>query len=245
MAKELSVNRLTPVSGLGAVLFAHFGARFGNAGGGVPSPFEAGGAEIAGYYSAHSTFTAVSSYLYALSVVCLVVFAAGLWHRLSTAGAPDARPWAMVGLTGTAVYSVLVLLLALIQLSLVGLSERDGSSPEMVAGLAVVWAFSAALLVPGSVPLLLGFGMAGRRGGLISGLLTTFAFVGVALGLLPPPEVAGPSSPPLAGLLFVLSELQPWFMVFWLLGVSFVIHRSERRPKGHPEPAPASGDAAG
>lgn len=227
MTREFSAGRLTPVAGLTAVLFAHFGARFGNAGGGVPSPFEARASEISEYYAGHATFTAVSSYLYGLSVICLVVFAAGLWSRLSETGSPEVRAWSAAGLVGSALYSAIVLLLALVQLSLLGLAAREGSSPDVVAGFAVVWVFTAALLVPASVPLLLGFGMAGRSSGRFSGLITAFALIGAGLGLVPPPEVVAPAVPALAGLFFVLSELQPWFMVFWLLGVSFVIRRSE------------------
>ncbi len=244
MNKEISLNRSTPLAGLGAVLFAHFAARFSNAGGGVPSPFEARAGEIAKYYTDNSTLTAVSGYLYALAAICLVVFTAGLWNRLFTAESKDVRAWTVVGLMGTAVYAVLVMIISVMQLALVGMAQREGAS-GMVAGLAIVWAVSVALLVPGSVPMLLGFGMAGRRSGLFSGLLTGFALAGAALGLVPPPEVVGPLSPAAASLLFVLSEFQPWLLVLWLLGTAFVIRRSDLQAKDKPEPAAASEDNAG
>jgi hypothetical protein len=216
------------MAGLGAVLFAHSAARFGNAGGGVASPFEAPAGEIAGYYLDHSTYTSVSAYLYGLAAICVIVFGAGMWRRLCDTGAEDAGTWAVVGLAGSAVYAVLLFLISLIQLGLVGLVHREGFSREMVAALAILWAISAALLVPGSVPLLLGFGMAIRRSGAFSGLIANFALGGAILGLVPPPEVVGPMSPALASIVFVLSELQPWFLVFWMLGTAFVIRRSDR-----------------
>jgi len=243
--KQISLNRSTPVAGLGAVLFAHFAARFGNAGGGVPSPFEATGGDIAGYYTANSSFTAVSAYLYGLAAICLVLFAAGLWSRLVTVQSHDAHGWSMVGLVGTAIYVALLLALSLMQLALLGVAHREPGS-EMIAGLAIVWAVSVALLVPGSVPMLLGFGMAGRRSGRFSGLLTGFALAGAALGLAPPPEVIGPLSPAAASLFFVLSEFQPWLLVFWILGTAFVIRRSELPVKSEAEGEPATAeDTAG
>ena len=217
-----------PLAGLGAVLFAHSAARFGNAGGGVASPFEAPAGEIAGYYLDHSTFTSVSAYLYGLAAICVIIFGTGMWRRLCDTGAEDADSWALVGLAGSAVYAVLLLLTSLLQHGLVGLVHRDGFSREMVAALAILWAISAALLVPGSVPMLLGFGMAIRRSGAFSGLIANFALGGAILGLVPPPEVVGPMSPAAASLFFVLSELQPWFLVFWMLGAAFVIRRSDR-----------------
>ncbi|MEX0789929.1 MAG: hypothetical protein WD178_04055 [Actinomycetota bacterium] len=217
-----------PLAGLGAVLFAHFAARFGNVAGGAPSPFDAPAGEIAGYFVDQSTFQSVSAYLYGLAAICMVVFGAGMWTRLCGSAAEEARSWAIVGLAGSGVYAVLLLVISLVQLALVGLVHRDGFSPEMVAGLGVVWAISVTLLLPGSVPLLLGFGMAIRRSGAFSGLLASFALGGAILGLLPPPEVIGPLSPAVASLFFVLSELQPWLLVFWVLGTAFVIRRSDR-----------------
>ncbi|CAN5848194.1 hypothetical protein BH23ACT12_BH23ACT12_24270 [soil metagenome] len=227
MSRQISFSKSVPLAGLGTVLFAYCAARFGNAGGGVDSPFQAPAGEIAGYYLENSTFTSVSAYLYGLAAICLVVFAAGMCRRLSGSG-EEPGAWAIVGLAGSAVYAVLLLLVGLLQLGIVGLVHRDGFSPEMVAGLAILWAVAASLLVPGSVPLLLGFGMAIRRSGAFSGLLATFALGGAILGLLPPPEVIGPLSPVLASLFFVLSELQPWLLVFWVLGTAFVVRRSDR-----------------
>jgi hypothetical protein len=228
LSRQISFNKSVPLAGLGAVLFAHSAARFGNAGGGVASPFEAPAGEIAGYYSSHSTFTSVSAYLYGLAAICVLIFATGMWRRLSDTGAEDAGNWAILGLAGSALYAVLLFLIGLLQLGLVGLVNRDGYSKEMVAALAILWAISAALLVPGSVPLLLGFGMAIRRSGAFSGLIANFALGGAILGLLPPPEVVGPLSPAAASLFFVLSELQPFLLVFWMLGAAFVIRRSDR-----------------
>ena len=227
MRRQISFSKSVPLAGLGSVLFAYSAARFGNAGGGVESPFEAPAGNIADYYLDNSTFTAVSAYLYGLAAICLVVFAAGMWRRLTEAG-EEAGAWAAVGLAGSAVYAVLLLLVSFLQLAMVGLVHRDGFSSEMVAGLAILWAVAVTLLVPGSVPLLLGFGMAVRRSGAFSGLLANFALGGALLGLSPPPEVIGPLSPAVASLFFVLSELQPWLLVFWLLGTAFVIRRSEK-----------------
>lgn len=238
MSRQISFDKSVPLAGLGAVLFAHFAARFGNVKGGSPSPFEASAGTIADYFSDQSTFQSVSAYLYALAAICLIVFGTGMWRRIFAAGSDDARSWAVVGLAGSAVYAVLLLLVALWQLGLVGLVHRDGFSPEMVAGLAILWAVTVTLLVPGSVPLLLGFGMAIRRSGAFSGLLANFALIGAILGVLPPPEVVGPLSPFLGSLFFVLSEAQPWMLVFWMLGTAFVIRRSDR-PVGDQDLEPA------
>lgn len=227
MSRQISFNKSVPLAGLGAVLFAYSAARFGNAGGGVVSPFEAPAGDIAEYYLDHSTFTSVSAYLYGLAAICLIVFGAGMWRRLNGTE-EEAGAWAIVGFAGSAVYAVLLVLVGLLQLSMVGLVHRDGFSSEMVAGLAILWAVTVTMLVPGSVPLLLGFGMAIRRSGDFSGLLANLALGGALLGLLPPPEVIGPLSPVVASLFFVLSELQPWLMVLWMLGTAFVIRRSEK-----------------
>lgn len=228
MSRQISFSKSVPLAGLGAVLFAHFAARFGNVRGGPPSPFDAPAGRIGDYFLEQSTFQSVSAYLYGLAAICLVVFGAGMWRRLCDAGHEEARSWAIVGLAGSAVYAVLLLLVGLMQLGLVGLVHRDGFSPEMVAGLAILWAVTVTLLVPGSVPLLLGFGMAIRKSGAFSGLLANFALIGAVLGVLPPPEVVGPLSPFLGSLSFVLSEAQPWMLVFWMLGTAFVIRRSDR-----------------
>lgn len=227
MSRQISFSKSVPSAGLGAVLFAYSAARFGNAGGGVESPFESPAGNIAEYYLENSTFTAVSAYLYGLAAICLIVFATGIWRRLTGSG-EQAGAWAIVGLAGSAVYAVLLLLVSLLQLAMVGLVHREGFSSEMVAGLAILWAVAVTLLVPGSVPLLLGFGMAIRRSGAFSGLLANFALGGALLGLLPPPEVIGPLSPVVASMFFVLSEFQPWLLVFWILGTAFVIRRSEK-----------------
>jgi hypothetical protein len=202
-------------------------ARFGNAGGGVPSPFEASAGDIAGYYADHSTSLSISAYLYGLSAISLVVFAVAVWDRLCNPGPPEARSWALVGMLGTAGYAVLLLLLALLQLALAGLTLRDSASGQVFAGLAVLWAVAAAMLVPGSVALLLGFGMAARRSGAFSRLLSNLALIGAGLGVVPPPEVVGPVSPVLGSLSFVLSELQPWMLVLWALGTAWVLRRTE------------------
>lgn len=194
----------------------------------MPSPFEESAGKIVDYYADHSTYTSVSAYLYVLSAVCLIVFATGMWCRLSSQRSEEAGGWSIVGLAGSAVYAGLLFLLSLLQLSLVGLVNRDSASPETVAALAIIWAVTAVLLVPGSVPMLLGFGMAIRRTGEFSGLMANFALIGVVLGLLPPPEVVGPLSPAVASIFFVLSELQPWMLVFWMLGTSFVMRRTDR-----------------
>jgi hypothetical protein len=228
LKRQISLQKSVPLAGFGAVLFAHSAARFGNAGGGVASPFEAPAGEIAGYYLDHSTYTSVSAYLYGLAAICVIVFGAGMWRRLWDSGEEDSGTWAVVGLAGAAVYAVLLFLIGIIQLGLVGLVHREGFSGEMVGALAILWAVSAASLVPGSVPLLLGFGMAIRRSGAFSGLIANFALGGAILGLVPPPEVVGPMSPALASIFFVLSELQPWFLVFWMLGAAFVMRRSDR-----------------
>lgn len=228
MSRQISFNKSVPLAGLGAVLFAHFAARFGNVKGGVPSPFEAPAGEIAEYFLDQSTFQSVSSYLYGLAAICLIVFGAGMWRRLWDADHEDARSWAIVGLAGSAVYALLLLVVSLLQLGMVGLVHRDGFSPETVAGLAILWAVAVTLLVPGSVPLLLGFGMAIRKSGAFSGLLANFALIGAVLGVLPPPEVVGPLSAFLGSLFFVLSQAQPWMLVFWMLGTAFVIRRSDR-----------------
>lgn len=228
MSRQISFSKSVPPAGLGAVLFAHFAARFGNVKGGMPSPFDAPADEIAEYFVEQSTFQSVSAYLYGLAAICLIVFGAGMWRRLCNADHEDARSWAIVGLAGSAVYALLLLVLSLLQLGMVGLVLREGFSPEMVAGLAVLWAVAVTLLVPGSVPLLLGFGMAIRKSGAFSGLLANFALIGAVLGVLPPPEVIGPLSAFLSSLFFVLSEAQPWMLVFWMLGTAFVIRRSDR-----------------
>lgn len=228
MSRQISFKKSVPLSGLGAVLFAHFAARFGNVRGGTPSPFDAPAGEIAAYFGDHSTFQSVSAYLYGLAAICVIVFGAGMWRRLCDTDHDDARAWAVVGLAGSAVYAVVLLVVSLLQLGLVGLVHREDFSPEMVAGTAILWAVTVTLLVPGSVPLLLGFGMAIRRSGAFSGLLANFALIGAILGLLPPPEVVGPLSPFLGSLFFVLSEAQPWMLVFWMLGTAFVIRRSDR-----------------
>lgn len=207
------------------MLSAYFAARFGNAGGGVPNPFEAEAGDISGHYAEHGTLIATSGYLYCLAAILLLVFAAGLTTRFRESAAEDARGWALTGLAGSAVYSVLLLLVGLLQLALVGMARREGAE-DSVAALAIVWAMSIVVLVPASVPLLVGFGMAGRRSGQLSGLLTGFALAGALLGLAPPPEVVGPLSPVAASLLFVLSELQPWLLVIWMVGTAFVIRRS-------------------
>ena len=210
------------------MLFAHFAARLGNAGGGVPSPFDAGAGQILGYYAGHSTLTSVSAYLFWLAAICLVIFSAGLWSRLHGSEANDTAGWALLGVAGTALYAAVLLLVGLIQLALVGMVQREGGA-EAVAGVAVIWAVSVALLAPASVPLLLGYGMAGRRSGSFSGLLTGLALTGAVLGLAPPPEVVGPVSSAVASGMFVLSQFQPWLLVFWLLGVAFVLRRSDSR----------------
>lgn len=228
MSRQISFNKSVPLAGLGAVLFAHFAARFGNVKGGPPSPFDARAGRIADYFFDQSTFQSVSAYLYCLAAICVVVFGAGMWRRVCDADHDDARSWAIVGLAGSAVYAVLLVLVSLMQLGLVGMVHRDDFSPEMVAGLAILWAVAVTLLVPGSVPMLLGFGMAIRKSGAFSGLLANFALIGAILGVLPPPEVVGPLSPFLGSLFFVLSEAQPWMLVFWMLGTAFVIRRSDR-----------------
>ncbi|HYN99075.1 MAG TPA: hypothetical protein VEU28_05325 [Actinomycetota bacterium] len=228
MSRQISFNKSVPIAGLLAVLLANIAARFGNVAGGPPSPFDAPANELAGYYLDSSTFQAATAYLFVLAAICVVVFSTGMWRRLSGSSGEESGCWAIVGLVGSAVYAILLLLVALLQLSMVNLVHREGFSPEMVAGLAILWAVTVTLLVPGSVPLLLGFGMAIRRSGAFSGLLANFALGGAVLGLLPPPEVIGPLSPGLASFFFVLTELQPWLLVFWMLGTAFVIRRSDR-----------------
>lgn len=208
------------------MLLAYLAARLGNAGGGVPNPFEAPAGEVAAYYADRATFTATSGYLYFLAAVCLVVFAAGLRTRLAAPGENDIRGWATAGLAGAGLYAVLLVLVGLLQLALPGVAQREGAE-EFSAGLAVVWAMAVVALVPGSVPLLLGFGVAGRRSGLFSGMLSGLALAGALLGLVPPPEVVGPLSPAAASLVFVLSEFQPWLLVLWTLGAAFVVRRPE------------------
>lgn len=226
MSRQIVFKKVVPISGVLAVLTAYFAARLGYAGGGVPSPFEAPAGEIVSYYRDYSTFTAVSAYLYALSAILLVVFAAGVWDRLSSSGPGDTRIWAIVGLAGGAVYALMLLLVSLLEFGLVGLAQRDDSA-EALAGLSVLWVIATALLVPASVPMLLGFGMAYRRSGIFSGLLANFALMGVAFGLLPPPEVIGPVSPEAASVGFVLSQIQPWMLVLWMLGTAFVLRRAQ------------------
>ena len=245
MRKSISFTKAAWLSGLATVVLANVAARFGNAGGGVPSPFDARPGDVAGYYADHSTFTATSGYLYGLAAVCLVIFSVAVWDRLCRRERSEARLWALVGMTGAAIYAVLLLILGLLQLALVGVALRDGASSQVVTGLAVVWAGAAVLLVPGSVPLLLGFGMAARRSGAFSGLLCFFALCGAALGVLPPPEVLGPLSPVAANLAFVLSEAQPWMLVFWVLGTAFVMRRTEIQAEQGEEAIAAAGDAGG
>lgn len=228
MSRQTSFGKSVPLAGLGAVLFAHFAARFGNVAGGTPSPFDARAGRIADYYLEQSTFQSVSAYLYGLAAICVIIFGAGMWTRICDSHEGEARSWAMVGLAGSAVYAILLLVVSLLQMGLVALVHREGYSPEMVAGLATLWAIAVSLLVAGSVPLLLGFGMAIRKSGAFSGLLANFALGGAILGVLPPPEVVGPVSPFLTSLFFVLSEFQPWLLVFWMLGTAFVIRRSHR-----------------
>lgn len=244
MRVSISFRRAASLAGLGAVLLANIAARFGNVGGGVPSPFEAPAGDIAAYYADHSTPSAVSGYLYGLAAICLVVFSVAVWDRLGDSGVSEARSWALVGMAGSAVYAALLLLLALLQLALVGVALRDSASEQVIAGLAIVWAVAAAMLVPGSVPLLLGFGMAARRSGAFSGLLSSFALIGAALGVAPPPEVLGPLSPALASFFFVLSEFQPWMLVFWALGTAFVLRRPVTKSR-HADEVPATGEAGG
>ncbi len=236
MSRQISLKNSTPLAGFGAVLFAYSAARFGNSGGGVPSPFDAPANQIAEYFVEQATFTSVSAYLYGLSAVCLVVFATGMWGRLSQ-GPGDGGAWAIVGLAGSAVYAGLLLLISLLQLSLVGLANRDTAPAETVAALAITWAITVVILVSGSVPMLLGFGMAIRRTQVFSGLMANFALIGVVLGLLPPPEVVGPLSPAVANIFFVFSELQPWMLVFWMLGTSLVMRRSDKQASGDDDPA--------
>lgn len=239
-SRQIAIKKAVPLAGVLAVLTAYFGARLGYAGGGVPSPFEAAAGEIVSYYREYATFTAISAYLYCLSAIFLVVFGAGVWDRLRSSESADVRTWAVVGLAGSAVYAVLLLLIGIIVFSLVGLAQRDGSA-EALAGLSVVWATSAVILVPASVPMLLGFGMAYRRSKIFSGLLANFALIGVVLGLLPPPEVIGPASPPAANVAFVLSQLQPWMLVLWMLGTAFVLRRAQVPGLAEAEPEESNG----
>jgi hypothetical protein len=243
LRKFVSFRKTASLAGIASVVLANVAARFGNAGGGVPSPFDAPAGEIAGYYADHRTFTSVSAYLYGLAAITLVVFAVAVWDRLCNPGPAPARSWALVGMAGTAVYAVLLFLLALLQLALAGLTLRDAASGQVFAGLAVVWAVVAAMLVPGSVALLLGFGMAARRSGAFSGLLTNLALIGAALGVVPPPEVLGPLSPALASFAFVLSELQPWMLVLWALGTAWVLRRPAERAEE--QAVGATGEAGG
>jgi hypothetical protein len=243
LRRSPSFRSTASLAGVASVVLANVAARFGNAGGGVPSPFEAPAREIAAYYADYSTFTSVSAYLYGLSAVGLVVFAVAVWDRLCNPGPAEARSWALVGMVGTAGYAVLLLLLALLQLALAGLTLRDAASSQVFAGLAVLWATAAVMLVPGSVALLLGFGMAARRSGAFSGLLSNLALLGAALGVVPPPEVLGPVSPVLGSLSFVLSELQPWMLVLWALGTAWVLRRTD--VAGREEQQLSTGEAGG
>lgn len=232
-----SLVKWSSVAGLCSVMFAHLAARLSNAGGGIPSPFEAPVEDIAGHLQDYAAFTAVSAYLYGLAAATLVVFAAGVWDRVTEGHSAQARTWAIVGLVGTAVYAVMLLVVGLLQLGLVGAVQRSGAALEMVAGLGILWASAVVMLVPASVPMLFGFGMAARQSKAFSGLLAGFALAGAALGLVPPPEAVGPMSPPLASVAFVLGEFQPWTIVLWVLGTAFVLRRSQATVTKDADPA--------
>lgn len=229
MSRRLSLAASTPLAGLLAVLCTYLAARFGNVAGGLPSPFDLPAEEVVAYLTDHVVFVTSSSYLLLLAAAFELIFAGGLHYRLKEFGSGEVSGWATVGLAGAGLHAGLMAVSGLLQSALAGMTFQQNPAESVVAGLAVTWIFTVVVLVPASVPMLAGFGMALRRSEGFSGLIAGLALWGAGLGLVPLPDLAGQLGPAPFSISFVLSQIQPWLLLLWILSTAFVLRRERVR----------------
>lgn len=198
----------------------------GNVADGVPTPYDTPAAEVAEFFARYSTSILASGFLETLVGLLLVVFAVGLFGRLTGESPADQRAPAILGLTGAGVYAAMLTMVGALLFAAANLSGRGEAADQSVVAMTVLWNTSVVMLGPVAALFMGGFGLAGLKAEAFPNWMAWLAIWGAAAGLLTPlPDLIAPASVELADLISLLATLQQAFLIIWLLAVASWLRR--------------------
>ena len=174
--------RLAALAGIGGVTLLGLAGLLGNVG--LPPNLDAPGDVLAAHYTEHDQTTLLSGYANALAALLVLVFAAGLLAFVRTGQAEPDSDWSVVGLLGAVGLATVILVVTAVQLALPLAARESGGEPGAVRGLLALWNAGVGLIGAAAAPFLVGFGLAGRRGGVFPRWLAWLGFTGAAAGVV-------------------------------------------------------------
>ncbi|MEX2586884.1 MAG: DUF4386 family protein [Actinomycetota bacterium] len=226
MSERAEFSRAAVWAAVAAVAVSLGAGVLGNVADGVPTPYDTPAAQVAEFFSRHSGSILASGFLETLSGLLLVVFAVGLFSRLTQDPAARIRPPATLGLVGAGIYAAILAMVGALLFAAANLSGRGAAADQSVVALTVLWNTSVVMLGPVAALFMAGFGLAGVKAAQFPNWLGWLAIWGAAAGLLAPlPDLVARVSFVAADLISLLATLQQAFLIIWLLGVANWLRR--------------------
>lgn len=221
-----ATNRLDErrLAGIGAIGFASIVITTNILQGATPA-MDASSADVVEYLTDHRAASVFATAAFACGALFLLTFASAFYGRLRSAGQPEDRVWARLGMFGAVLILPTFAAVAVQRIVLlVGLDEIIGS-PELVT---LLWRLEMAAFLVNTLPMaaaILGFGIAGSRAGLLPAWFARWSPIAAVVAVITAAcAVAGLEGSPI-GFVGGLVPFASWMLLLLVAGV-----RQLRRP---------------